>query len=261
MPEPVTGGLLTEIADALGSDHESIERDFGCYVVNDLVDCDLPKTILLLESPHVNEVCAGHPLAGDTGKNVTEALKRNPSIETMLGQIECTNQDSNANEAIGCILRRCPGTLRLGLMNACRLPLELNAYTDPQARNKWYRWQELRNEFLCLILRTVKSLPILLSDEVENHAFGVYRVLLDDLKSRLERLPADALVVPCGDVAKAFMEEAIGLAEYQGAAEIWDQKKVPHPARGQWKDQENAENIEVVKSLVNIIHERSCADA
>lgn len=263
--------LLTEIAVALGSNHESIERDFGCYAVGDLCRMQsAPRTILLLESPHVDEIRAGHPLAGDTGKKVTEALKRNTSIETTLGQIECANQDSSDNEAIGCILRRCPGTLRLGLMNACRLPLEINAYTDPQAPNKWYRWQELHSEFLCLTLRTVKSLPKLLSVEVDNRAFRVYRVLLNDLKSRLDELPADVQVVPCGKVARAFVAGAISLAGYQETAKIWGyrsgarmwdtRRKVPHPSRGHWRRRRRS-NAQVVTELVNMIHERSCADA
>ena len=242
--------MLTKIADALGGSHESIKRDFRCHVVDDLVDCDLPKTILLLESPHVREVRVRHPLAGGSGKEVTKALKRNKSIETTLGRIECANQDSSANEAIGCILRRCPGTLRLGLMNACRLPLQIKAYcprrqavrpVDFRKADRWFHWKH-HSEFLCF-LQMVRDNPKLLSVEAEHHAFRVYRVLLNDLKSRLEKLPADARVVPCGDVARAFVEEAVGLEGYQGKAEIWgysssgawDQgKKVPHPAYGHW---------------------------
>ena len=268
MPEPMTGDLLTEIAGALGSNHESIDRDFGCYVVDDLCGRSLaPKTILLLESPHVDEVPAGHPLAGKSGKAVTKALKRNTSIETTLGQIECANQDSSDNEAIGCILRRCPGTLRLGLMNACRLPLQIKAYCPgPRAvrpvascdADRRYHWKH-HSEFLCF-LQTVRDNPKLLSVEAEHHAFRVYRVLLNDLKSRLERLPENVRVVPCGKAATAFVAKVIGLEGYQGVAEIWDQN-VPHPSFGHWRDDEKNSHAQVVMSLVDMIHERSCADA
>ena len=272
MPEPVTGDLLTEIADALDGNQVSIERDFGCYVVNDLVESPAPRTILLLESPHVEEVPARHPLAGKSGKAVTKALKRNPSIKKTLGQIECTNctnQDSSANEAIGCILQRCPGTLRLGLMNACQLPLQISAYClgpktlalRPVAfreADRWYHWKH-HSEFLCF-LQTVRDNPKLLLVEAEHHAFRVYRVLLNDLKSRLERLPANVRVVPCGKAARAFTAKVTGLEEYQGVAEIWDQK-VPHPSFGHWRDDEKNSHAQVVTSLVDMIHERSCADA
>ena len=267
--------LLTEIAVALGSNHESIERDFGCYVVGDLCRMSpAPRTILLLESPHVDEVPAGHPLAGQSGKDVTEALKRNRSIETTLGQIESTNQDSSDNEAIGCILQRCSGTLRLGLMNACRLPLQITAYCPRRQAirpvafreaDRWYHWQR-HSGFLCF-LQTVRDNPKLLSVEAEHHAFRVYRVLLSDLKSRLDGLPADARVVPCGKVARAFVAGAISLEGYQdvakiwgyrGGAQIWDpDRKVPHPSRGHWRDHETNSNAQVVTCLLNMIHVRS----
>ena len=233
--------LLTEITNALCG---NIEQDLNRYVVNDRCMLSSPKTILLLESPHVDEVGAGHPLAGKSGKAVTRALKRNSSINQMLERIERANQN---NEAIGCILQRYPGTLGLGLMNASRLPLQVKAYSG-QGDNIWHNWQ-LHGEFLCF-LQTVRDNLALLSVEAEHRAFRVYRILLNDLKSRLERLPGDTLVVPCGKVAKAFVDGATGLEGYQGAARIYNQK-VPHPSYGHWKGNE------AVNSLVNMIYDRS----
>ena len=204
-------------------------------------------------------VPAGHPLAGQTGKAVTEALKHNTSIKPMLERIARASQGSSDNEAIGCILRRRPGTLRLGLMNASRLPLQIEAYCPrnrakrpPAFRNadRWYHWQH-HGEFLSF-LQTVRDHPRLRSVEAEHRAF---RVLLNDLKLRLEGLTEDVRVVPCGEVARAFVARAISLEGYRGAAEIWNpQQKVPHPSRGQWR---NEENTQVVDRLVNMIHERS----
>ena len=260
--------LLTDIAGALGSNRGAIERDFGCYVVNDLCSMQpAPKTILLLESPHFDEINARHPLAGQSGIAVTEALKRNTSIETMLGQIERADTTSSGNEAIGCILQHHPGTLRLGLMNASQLPLQIMAYCPRRQAerpvafretDRWYHWQR-HSEFLCF-LQTIRNLPKLLSVEAEHRAFSVYRVLLNDLKSRLETLPAGVRVVPCGKVARAFVKEARRLEGYQSAAQIGDQR-VPHPSHVHWKDNDSNPNAEIVTSLVDMIHDRSCADA
>lgn len=246
--------LLREIAEALGCNHEAVEQDFGCYVVPDLCTVQpAPKTILLLESPHYDEVHAGHPLAGASGKEVTKVLKCNCSIQTMLSQIESANRVSSGNEAIGCILKRCPGTLRLGLMNSIRLPLQIKAYRGSQQYHR-----RLFGEFLCLLLQTViRNRSTLLSDEALPRASRIYRVLLNDLKSRLENLPEEALVVPCGEAARDFLEKARSLEGYQGAARIYDQE-IPHPARGHWK--RNASN-DCVQSLVNVIHDRSLAHA
>ena len=272
--------LLTEISGALGSNHETIEQDFGCYVVGDIctVQPAAPKTILLLESPHFDEVNARYPLAGQSGIDVTEALKRNTSIRSMLERIERANTASSGNEAIGCILRRRPGTLRLGLMNASQLPLQIVAYCPRRQAvrpvafretDRWYHWQR-HSEFLCF-LQTVRDNLKLLSVEAENHAFRVHRVLINDLKSRLERLSEDARVVPCGKIARAFVKEAISLAGYQGTAEIWGyrdrgqrwdpRQKVPHPSHRHWRDDERNPNAQVVTSLVNMIHERSLPHA
>ena len=218
-----------------------------------------PKTILVLESPHVDEVRAGHPLAGNSGRAVTRALKRNTSIRSTLEQIERMNQD---NEAIGCILKHRPGTLRLGLMNASRLPLQIMVYCSrrkmarPAAfreTDRWYHWQR-HSEFLCF-LQTVKYNPELLSVEAGHHAFRVYRALLNDLKSRLERLPTGALVVPCGKVARAFVDGVTNLKKYQGEAQIWN-RQVPHPSFGHWNQSSNVQNV---LSLVNRIYQRSRA--
>lgn len=237
--------LLTEITDALSG---NIEQDLSGYVVNDLCIQHAPRTILLLESPHVDEVDAGHPLAGRSGKAVTKALKQNPSIRPMLEQIEGANQN---NEAIGCILRRCPGTLRLGLMNASRLPLQEKTYRG-QEDHIWRNWQ-LHGEFLCY-LQTVRDNPALLSVEAEHRASRVYRVLRNDLKSRLEQLPGDTLIVPCGQVARAFVDVATHLEEYQGAAQIYDQE-VLHPSHRHWEGQDG-NPTQVVTSLVQLIHDR-----
>ena len=249
--------MLTEISNVLGIDLLATEPDFGSCIVDDLYEMQpAPKTILLVESPDVKELSAGHPLAGKSGEGVTAALKRNESIRPILEPIESANED---DEAIGSILQRCAGTLRLGLMNASRFPLDIGAYADRDSptSTKWYRWQRLHSEFLCLTLQAVKNRHELLSYEAEDHASRIYRVLLDDFKSRLEGLSADVLVVPCGKVAQTFVKDASGMEGYSGEAGICE-CDVPHPARGQWSRKKHAQ---VVTWLVNMIYERSRADA
>ena len=125
---------------------------------------------------------------------------------------------------------------------------------NPGIPGIWHNWQ-LHGEFLCF-LQTVRDNRELLSVEAEHRAFRVYRILLNDLKSRLERLPGDTLVVPCGKVARAFVDGATGLEGYQGAARIYDQK-VPHPSYRHWEDNDRNPNAQVVNSLVDVIYNRS----
>ena len=243
--------LLREIAGVLGCNQELITSAFDGYVMDDFCTTQpAPRTILLLESPHVDEVSAGHPLAGLSGRFVTEALRRNVPIRTELDRLVRGNPNLNGSEAIGRILQCCPQTLRLGLMNSSRLPLQIKAHCDDNWR--------LHGEFLCF-LELVKYRPKLLSIEPTNRPSRIFRVLLNDLKSRLERLPEDALIVACGKVARAFIAGAINLEGYRGVAQIhgrkvghWNKnRKVPHPSYGHWN------NNRKVTSLVDIIRERA----
>ena len=236
--------------------HASIEQDLGCYVVDDLpcptrsapgcTTRPVPKTILLLESPHREEIGARHPLAGSAGKTVTKLLNCDPSIRRILDRI------SSGNEAIGRILQRHPRTLRLGLMNSSRLPLQtkaycIGAYCSSQQHKRLY------GELLCL-LQSLRSRPKALSDDALPRASRVYRVLLNDLKWRLEMLPAGTLVIPCGNVARAFVDQARAL-EYKGLAEICAQQ-VSHPAaRG--KSSWSWESNETVRKLVDHVRQRA----
>ena len=229
--------LLSAIANALGCNLGSITEAFGGYVIDDLCTAQpAPRTILLLESPHTDEKNAGHPLVGKSGKFVTNALRRNKLIGTELDRL-----GSEDREAIGCILQRHPQTLRLGLMNSSRLPLQIEAYHDGN-------WQ-LYGEFLCF-LEMLKCRPELLLVKSTNR---LSRILLNDLKSRLERLPKGALVVPCGKVARAFVKGVGNLEGYQDTAQIYDQE-IPHPSLGHW---ERNENKEVVDQLLDIIAQAS----
>lgn len=231
--------LLTDLAKCLDRTRsECIERVFYPYVVGDLTAEDA-KTILLLESPDADEIAARHPLAGNAGKGVTAALKSNSSARPHLPE---GSANSDSNEAFGCILKRCSQTLDLGLMNCSLLPLQINAYFD----DSWQRWQSHAN-FLCFLQTVRNRLSKSAPEEAQGIACCVERVLRDDLRSRLEDLPNGALVVPCGDIARRFVEG------YEGSAHIYS-CNVPHPARGQWQ---NGKNHEVIERLLNKISARA----
>ena len=250
--------LLTEIANALGCARDAVTGDFSGYVIKDHCPQPAPKTILLLESPHTEEVRERHPLAGQAGKKVTNALRCNESIRGILDRLDGANQDSNGNEAIGRILRRDQQqTLRLGLMNASQLPLQIKAHCDCEGAHHDCNWQRY-GELLCF-LQAVRECPKLLLDRnrlrARNRASGTYNVLLDDLKLRLQALPSDALVVPCGQVARDFVTAATHPERgYQRTARIC-QREIPHPsARGNWY------GMRGVEELVDTIRKRAAGN-
>ena len=249
--------LLTKIATALGCARDevtAVTTHFRGYVIHDLPrrPAPPPRTILLLESPHKDERAAGHPLAGpeekQAGRIVTDALRLDDEIRMELDGLEGANQ----NPTIGRILLDRPETLRLGVMNASLLPLQITAHSP----ENWERY----GEFLCF-LQLVKARPSLLLNrarlQAPHRAARIYKVLLGNLKSRLRVLPHGALVVPCGDVARVFeMAARPPRRRYQVYKEVYPREKIPHPSARSiaWRDHQH------VRALVGRIRERAAGN-
>ena len=250
------------IAAALGGRTANLERDLRDRIVEDsLGGATALRTVLLCESPHRDEISHGHPLAGASGKAVTQALARN------------LNDFKGRKEPIGCLLHRDPQCVNageqlpspvngavpssLGLMNVSRLPLDSEAYCL-DARREY-------SELLCYF-EAVKSklekkksgqgVQFLRNLDVTHAPSQVYAVLRADLIRRLNQLDQisqDVMVVPCGRVAEAFFDWATGECGYQSGTEPYG-CFVHHPSRNRWQWDDNRAAID---RLVNTIYERA----
>ena len=181
-------------------------------VVSDLPDGDWSgvKAVLLLESPHTTEVERGRPLAGDSGEKVTEHLGENiPDMEGISG-------------AFGDLVAAGdPRVSRVGIMNASRLPLQV----DPYPENGAYRradvpaWSEFA-ECLPYIKRTKRPVT-----ERNEAALFMERAIIRDLQERLGGIPVgnDLLLVCCGAFAQGIFERT----QVRGGIRI---AYAPHPS-------------------------------
>ena len=211
---------------------ERIERTFGNEVSKGLREFCVPDSVfphsvgqlsvvLLLESPRIEEVSYGYPLAGYTGLYVGRFLGRRA------GKLL-------PNEPVGrSVYERSSYTSRLGIMNASRFPLERKAYTNflcgPELTDHWKDYMTHMN--------TIKGGAHVSPDgRRSDECKQLDHVINDDLKSRLECLKKsspEVLIVRCGPVAQKLCDRT--------GSGIESTCNLPHPSRNGWRDLKSQE--------------------
>jgi|GEM_PF-2604095 len=177
------------------------------YRVEDLIlDRDGVRLVFLLESPYTDEIVHGHPLAGGSGRGMARFLVT-----------RCSGFDDwDPNTPLGCQITRRRET-RIALVNGANYPLDKNIYCpDDYAAHRQTidAWDLIRKN------------PNAMRRNDPAHP-GVEDGLVRQLAGRLARIPETALVVPCGNFARAFLKKcAVPCRTYP--------RKVPHPARNLW---------------------------
>ena len=159
------------------------------YVVDDLTDhlqCGSRCAVLLCESPHTKEVCAGHPLAGESGRTVAKAFGRTDPIGRIL-------RDCNFGQ---CELLPC-----LGVMNVSRLPMQKGPYCS-----------SLRNLYWDCLLKPCKTIRGGPSEPRRRdcRTKRLEEALKCDLQQRVDvvrQRHGSIKFITCGTVAKAFLEK------------------------------------------------------
>ena len=240
-----------------------LEDDLAYYLVCDTLDRDvegcrvLPRTVLLCESPHTDEVIHGHPLAGHSGLNVTKFLSANSSFDHAVCPVS----------PIGClVLKGRHGVLgSLGLMNVSQLPLQSKAYSCSLQR----RYSQLFGEFEAIRDEANKGNgDSKLTDKIDGRS--KWKALGNELCRRLMALSTQAAtsataygategsieVVPCGAVARGYLcwaRRHSCLGNLQPYA-----SKVCHPTKwGPARGLATESEQEQIRALVNHICARS----
>lgn len=233
MPLPV----VTPVDDRLVRGVGAIFGRRLAQCVESSVVSDLPagdwrgvKAVLLLESPHESEVRAGRPLVGPTGKSVAKALARN--VPAMRGIVRAVGDLVAEGD------QRVAG---LGVMNACRLPLQAKAYRANGAarRADIPAWGEFEKSLRYINPR--KAYPDRPVAERNEAALLLERVIVEDLQARLDSIPAEnaLLVVCCGELAQRMFERTRVPDAIRTAY-------APHPSHSQWQQETFADGMQGV---------------
>ena len=230
--------LYSDIAGVLeGKGSAQVEEDLGDRIVAEFIQQrthNTPlKTVLLCESPHVDEICHRHVLAGATGQNVTTALRHIPNAPQNFPFID-------SQDAVGCLLMhstRHPVLDSLGIMNVSRLPLQ----KDPYCRR--IRQDDDYGRLLCVfnkIRERAQTGPHELDFRWPTNADAPLRTVMEEapeiivreLSRRLRELPDNTLVIPCGHFARNFLRKAECEQRRQWSELLpRDLRSLPHPIR------------------------------
>ncbi len=201
------------------------------YLVPDIV----PETatfIFLLESPHIEELKHGAPVSGASGASMAGVLFGERYGRIPLGIMVKRNHQEKLGR---------PSLDRIGLMNACNLPLQRAAYGDLHTAERYALLFERMAALRQANDRTAFQDPWL--NDLQD-------VLLDNLRKRLDRLSSRELsIVPCGRFAQKFFR----LADFR--PDNWRViMDVPHPSYNNWRKPAYAT---AVQSVYNAFHQNS----
>ena len=216
--------------DWIGGNRPDLNR-LNQYVVDDIPPREFGQSnvILLLESPHTDEVHHHYPLAGASGAAVTVALRQTLDIPDDIPP------DCPVGELLQCPLL--DERLRnFGVMNVSQLPMQSSAYPCPVQRDfdtvLFNRFKRLR------IPEAIRS--------NKNHARNraIKQLLVTHLEARLQRTHQAAYIVPCGNVARAFFTLA-------NVNRNRPPRDIPHPSFGQWQRRRNRANLNVLRQQID----------
>ena len=195
------------------------------------------RVVLLLESPHIDEVklsdeiCNRHPLAGESGKDVTKVL-----MEWLPG---LTLQD---NEPIGSLVNQEHCDVRwLGIMNVSQLPFQSKAYCRrhiPQRENDCRGDDNWDDYITCMDYikdhlgrKTYKGKNNAETQRLQRLQCKIEKLetaIIVNLRGRLESMKSekpDVLLVCCGEVAQKF---------YKKTDVSMCNTDAPHPSYRHW---------------------------
>lgn len=172
------------------------------YFVDDLIDAN-NKVIFVLESPHIQEVKNGYPVAGKSGIDMSKVL-------------------FNLDEAFGKLIFEKKIT-NIGIVNICNYPLQMSAYEDSHKIEK-------KMEFFEKIRQNPKK------RKKENPINLVIDEMMQNFKSRL-LVHADKKIIICGNFARSSFDSVLSDDNFKGII------RVPHPSFNNWKKQKYKDTI------------------
>jgi hypothetical protein len=183
---------------------------FAKFVVPDLVSStDEVALLLILESPHVDELRTGIPLSGDAGQAALTVL------EPVGGPPEALGPSIARRHALG--------DASVGIMNVSRVPLQSAAFSRHRSRAAVAHldWHLLR--------RVRSSAKARIDDIIDSPVRVASRLLLPSLQHRIGRVrfSTQATVVPAGKFAQQYWNSLVNRPSVAALP-------IPHPSNGWW---------------------------
>ncbi len=184
------------------------------------------KYIFILESPHVQEVKYGVPVAGPSGKMMTKILFEGKREEP-LGKLMLT---AEADYILDSRLKQ------IGLLNVCNIPMQASAYS-PEIQCEEQPFLDMLEGLRVKYLSKKYKIP------EWNEGREMLRSMFHQELNQL--INKDCYLIPCGKFASTFFN----LAGVMGSGwKVID--GVPHPSRNQWY--QPCEGLVRLKTIFNL---------
>lgn len=212
---------MTELRQAYEQIFTTLSKQ---YYVDSLLTADT-SLIFILESPHIQEVAYGVPVAGPSGATMSKHLF-GPTYNKPLGRLLKKNTDEDKNR---------PSLNTVGLMNVSGIPMQRKAYQDDS-----------------LVKQYASFFDVMEGVRKNNHkrtfredAWNVLQeMIIERFQQRLQQeTERPCTLVPCGRFAQKFFR----LADIH--SEHWQViSQVPHPSYNSWDRERYQEAIQQVKT-------------
>lgn len=164
------------------------------------------KLLLILESPHSEEIKAGMPVVGGAGQS---------ALEYLLGD----TSGASLGEFVDSM--HAAGDYRVAIINVSNVPLQPGAYEDGAGPLTPDEWEVIR------VVRESTAWRVDGTQTPEANRIG--SILLDGLQDRLDLMNFEpgATAVACGEFVQRFSRWLTGLPAKQ--------LNVYHPSRNLWR--------------------------
>lgn len=204
--------------------------------------------IFILESPHVDEVKDGHPLAGKSGEAVANFLLKNDKEETF-GKIVKDSYDSDDDTKSKCANSPL-NNKKIAIINISNVPLQVIEKSKEVTKN------------IVGALEDIRKNEITMNKEGAVYLLKKFAI---KFKPYCDRIGDDTTIVVCGDFARKYFDaisddkitvekrtETVKKEIKKKIDIIKEQKRilyVPHPSRNQWQFIDtHRENLSTLKN-------------
>jgi hypothetical protein len=191
----------------------------------DKIEC--MKFLFILESPYLNELYYQVPLAGNSGKSITNFIRKHISTEIPMNY-PFGSYIKNYNNAI------------LGIMNCATHPLSKKVYENFELLDETNI--DKINEF-----ESIRQNPHRFNfNDALNKNISIYKILNQKFEDRLikyHKKNKNFTIISCGKLSENFIQN-ISNSSFQilsGHKVI----QVPHPSYNQWFKEKNAQKMQV----------------
>ncbi|RBW67701.1 hypothetical protein [Bacillus taeanensis] len=206
--------------------HQIIDKLSINFSVNSLLT-QQSDFIFILESPHVQELKHGVPVAGTSGGTMSKNLF-GEQFNKPLGLLLKKNLEETKNR---------PTLNRIGLVNVSNIPMQKAAYHDKNIQKEYAPFFEMLEA-----IRTSNQKDTYKDEELNLLQHVLIERFNDHLKPIINR---KCTIIPCGKFAQKFFR----LANVKG--ENWNIiDDVPHPSYNSWSRERYAAVIQKVKDAL-----------